>query len=105
MTYKELVSDERYGKIFERCQEFPIGKVLASNIDNAWPDLPEELREAHDNYYNPNEYYYESIIDVIDDYFLYYEEDITEESKNKVLDYAMNLKDIYLVFFDESTKE
>lgn len=105
MTYEELVSDERYGKILKRCQEFPIGKVLATNIDDAWPDLPEELREVHDNYYNPNEYYYDSIIDVIDDYFLYYEDDITEESKNKVLDYAMNLKDIHLVFFDESTKE
>ena len=101
MTYEELCDDKRYIELMNRCQNLPISKVLSYNTDEMWPDMPEYLKESFYDNLNPDEIYYVSIIDIIDEFFLLQEESITSEQRDEVLDWALKLKDINLIYFIE----
>ena len=68
-----------------------------------WPDMPEYLKESFYDNLNPDEIYYVSIIDIIDEFFLFQEESITAEQRDEVLDWASKLKDTEIVYFIEKT--
>ena len=102
MTYEELCDDERWKTLMKRCENLPIFKVTACGIDEMWPEMPDYLRESFDEIYDPEEqYYYISVTDIIDDFFLCQEESITKEQHDEVLDWASKLKDTELVYFVE----
>jgi hypothetical protein len=102
MTYEELCDDERWKVLMKRCENLPISKVSALKIEDMWPEMPDYLRESFEANYDPDDIcYFESIADVIDNFFLYEEESITKEQHDEVLNWASKLKDIELIHFVE----